>query len=104
MHFEVRCTRFLERLLGRLEHAVGAEEVRRPADCHSAASSLLLPYVAETELRPFRLVIGSSVGDSDLSDDLRMLKLQLKACATKSGLFSFKARFRVVKASLKLAL
>lgn len=103
MHFEVRCTRFLERLLGRLEHAVGAEEVRRPADCHSAAASLL-PYVAETELRPFRLVIGSSVGDSDLSDDLRMLKLQLKACATKSILFSFKARFRVVKASLKLAL
>lgn len=92
MHFEVRCTRFLERLLGRLEHAVGAEEVRRPADCHSAAAFLLLPYVAETELRPFRLVIGSSAGDSDLSDDLRMLKLQLKACATKSGLFFFSLR------------
>lgn len=104
MHFQVRCTRFLERLLGRLEHAVEAEEVRRPADCQRAAASLLLPYVAETELRPFRLVIGSSVSDSDFRDDLRMLNLQLKACATKSGLFFFKVWFHVVKTSLKLTL
>lgn len=93
MHFEVRCTRLLERLLGRLEHAVGAEEVRLPAHCHSAAASLLLPYVAETELRPFRLVIGSAVVDTELSGDLRMLKLQQKACATKSGLFSLRHGF-----------